>query len=127
MSDKKVKIGFVGVGGMGQCAHLRNYVTFTNDCQVTAIAEIKEKQGKLVAERYGVPKVYTDHNEMLDNEELDGFLDFFVEQRPRCQLGCYDCKYCERMARNIRFDGAEVDSLAESFRQEISRYLDRGN
>jgi len=67
------------------------------------------------------------HPFYLDNEELDGFLDFFVEQRPRCQLGCYDCKYCERMARNIRFDGAEVDSLAESFRQEISRYLDRGN
>ena len=27
MAEKKVKIGFVGVGAMGQCAHLRNYVT----------------------------------------------------------------------------------------------------
>ena len=27
-----VRIGFVGVGGMGQCAHLRNYVTVP-DCE----------------------------------------------------------------------------------------------
>ena len=31
----KVKIGFVGVGGMGQCAHLRNYVTVP-ECEVVA-------------------------------------------------------------------------------------------
>ena len=34
----KVKIGFVGVGGMGQCAHLKNYVTLP-DCEVVAIAD----------------------------------------------------------------------------------------
>ncbi len=27
----KTRIGFVGVGGMGQCAHLKNYVTVP-DC-----------------------------------------------------------------------------------------------
>lgn len=29
-----VKIGFVGVGNMGQCAHLKNYVTLP-DCEQT--------------------------------------------------------------------------------------------
>jgi len=69
----KVRVGFVGVGGMGQCAHLRNYVTVP-DCEVVAIAEIKEKLGKLVAERYGVPKVYKNHEEMLSNEKLDAIV-----------------------------------------------------
>ncbi len=70
---EKVRIGFVGVGGMGQCAHLRNYVTVP-DCEVVAIAEVKEQQGKLVGERYGIPKVYKNHEEMLANEQLDGIV-----------------------------------------------------
>ena len=69
----KVRIGFVGVGGMGQCAHLRNYVTVP-ECEVVAIAEVKEQQGKLVGERYGIPKVYKNHEEMLANEKLDGIV-----------------------------------------------------
>jgi len=67
----KVRIGFVGVGGMGQMAHLRNYVTI-EDCQVVALAEPRATTAELVAARYGVPKVYGDHREMLAAEELDG-------------------------------------------------------
>ena len=69
----KIRIGFVGVGGMGQCAHLRNYVTVP-DCEVVAIAEIREQLGKKVAERYGVPRVYKNHEEMLAKEKLDGIV-----------------------------------------------------
>lgn len=69
----KVRIGFVGVGGMGQCAHLKNYVTLP-DCEVVAIAEYKEKQAELVARRYGIAKVYRNHEEMLENEKLDGIV-----------------------------------------------------
>jgi len=70
---EKVRIGFVGVGGMGQCAHLRNYVTVP-ECEVVAIAELREGLGRRVAERYGVPRVYRDHEAMLASEELDGIV-----------------------------------------------------
>ena len=50
----KVRIGFVGVGGMGQCAHLRNYVSVP-DCEVVALAEVRPGLGKRVAEKYGIP------------------------------------------------------------------------
>lgn len=69
----KVRIGFVGVGGMGQCAHLRNYVTVP-DCEVVALAEIRPDLGRKVADRYGIPKVYGDHEEMLAAEKLDGIV-----------------------------------------------------
>lgn len=67
----KVKIGFIGTGGMGQMAHLRNYATLEN-CEITAIAELREKMGKAVAAKYNIPKVYKDHREMLEKEKLDG-------------------------------------------------------
>lgn len=73
MSERNVRIGFVGVGSMGQCAHLRNYVTVPG-CEVVAIAELREKTARRVAERYGIPRVYRTHEEMLANERLDGIV-----------------------------------------------------
>jgi predicted dehydrogenase len=71
--DRKVKLGFVGVGSMGQCAHLKNYVTVP-DCEVVALAEVRPELGRRVAERYGVARVYPDHASMLANEQLDGIV-----------------------------------------------------
>lgn len=83
METKKVRIGFVGVGGMGQCAHLRNYVT-APDCEVAAIAEVRRKTGEKVAERYGIPGVYENYQEMLGKEKLDGI----VASQPFWRHGC---------------------------------------
>ncbi|NLC55638.1 MAG: Gfo/Idh/MocA family oxidoreductase [Armatimonadetes bacterium] len=69
----RVKIAFVGVGGMGQCAHLKNYVTLP-ECEVVAIAEVREELGRRVAARYGVPRVYRSHEELLANEKPDGIV-----------------------------------------------------
>ena len=69
----KVKIGFVGAGKMGQCAHLRNYVNLP-DCEVVAIAELRPGLAQEVAKRFAVPRVYKDHREMLKEEKLDGIV-----------------------------------------------------
>lgn len=71
--NERVRIGFVGVGSMGQCAHLKNYVTVP-ECEVVAIAEMRQKLAKRVAEKYGIPRVYATHEEMLANEKLDGIV-----------------------------------------------------
>jgi predicted dehydrogenase len=55
---------------MGQCAHLSNYVTL-KDCEVVALAELKEATGKRVAQRYGIPRVFSDAATMLAEEKLD--------------------------------------------------------
>jgi predicted dehydrogenase len=67
----KVRIGFIGVGSMGQMAHLRNYALLPG-CEVAAVAELREKTGAAVAARHGIPRVYADHREMLARENLDG-------------------------------------------------------
>jgi predicted dehydrogenase len=69
----EVRIGFVGVGFMGQMAHLKNYVTVPG-CKVVALCELRESLGREVAARYGVPRVYKSHVEMLQAEELDGIV-----------------------------------------------------
>ena len=70
---KKIRIGFVGVGGMGQVAHLKNYATIEG-CEVVALAELRPQTAERVAAKYAVGKVYRDHREMLEAEELDGLV-----------------------------------------------------
>lgn len=66
----KIKLGFVGVGTMGQMAHLRNYATL-DDCEIVAIAESRPQLARQVATRYGIPQIYADPQTMLANESLD--------------------------------------------------------
>lgn len=73
MTTERIKIGFVGAGNMGQCAHLRNYATIEG-CEVAAIAEIRPELARKVAAKHGVPKVYGDFREMLEKERLDGIV-----------------------------------------------------
>lgn len=73
MRDRKVRIGFVGVGNMGQAAHLRNYAALP-DCEVVAIAEVRPVLAQQVARRYGVPHVYESATDMLAHEQLDGLV-----------------------------------------------------
>lgn len=73
MTMEKVRIGFVGVGTMGQCAHLKNYASLEG-CDVVALAELRPELARRVARRYGVPSVYENHVEMLEREDLDGIV-----------------------------------------------------
>lgn len=70
---KKIRIGFVGVGGMGQAAHLRNYATLP-DCEVVAIAELRPKLAEAVARKWGVPRVYPSAEALLEKETVDGIV-----------------------------------------------------
>ena len=69
MADR-IRIGFIGAGTMGQCAHLRNYAA-VDECDVVALAELRADTAARVAARYAIPNVYSDHEEMLAKEELD--------------------------------------------------------
>lgn len=71
--EERVRIGFVGVGSMGQCAHLKNYITLP-ECEVVAIAELRPQLAQKVAQHYGVPKVYSTAEELLARESLDGLV-----------------------------------------------------
>src|SRR5579871_3438621 len=69
----KVRLGFVGVGNMGQCAHLRNYGAIP-DCEVVALAEPKPELARKVAARYGVRKTYVDADSLIEAEAPDALV-----------------------------------------------------
>jgi len=77
--DKVVGIGFVGAGMVGQAAHLANFREIA-DCRVVALAELRPELGRIAASRFGVPKVYQSHRELLVDEEVQAVV---VVTRPQ--------------------------------------------
>jgi len=69
--SRKVRLGVVGTGKMGQAAHLPNFLAL-DACEVVALAEMRRETGRLVAARHGIDRIYDDHRAMLDAEQLDG-------------------------------------------------------
>jgi predicted dehydrogenase len=70
----KIRIGFIGGGFMGQVAHIRSYALLRDDCELVALAEPRPQTAELVAARYGIGRVYRDHRELLETEQLDGIV-----------------------------------------------------
>jgi predicted dehydrogenase len=70
----KVRIGFVGAGFMGQLAHIRSYALLQEECELVALAEPRQRTAELVAGRYGIGRVYRDHRELIESEQLDGIV-----------------------------------------------------
>jgi predicted dehydrogenase len=70
---EKLRIGFVGVGSMGQMAHLRNYAMLDR-CEVVAISEPRSVLREQVAARHGINRSFPDAESMIANVELDGLV-----------------------------------------------------
>jgi predicted dehydrogenase len=68
---RKVKIGFIGVGHMGQLAHLLNYVQMPDLCEIAALCDVRVRQAAHLAERYFIPNVYADYRELLADDEIE--------------------------------------------------------
>ncbi|HEY5563177.1 MAG TPA: Gfo/Idh/MocA family oxidoreductase [Clostridiaceae bacterium] len=66
----KVKIGIIGSGNISHY-HLHGYKILPN-VEVAAICDINEERAKAVAKEFCIPKVYTDYNKMVKEENLDG-------------------------------------------------------
>ncbi len=65
-----VRIGFIGVGGIGS-AHLNN-VAKMNEANIVAICDLNESLASQKAQELGLSRFYTSVDEMLAQEEVDG-------------------------------------------------------
>ena len=71
---RKLNIGWIGSGFVGQVAHLHNYNELSN-INIIALAELRQNLGKEVAKKYNINKLYKNHKELLDNENnLDAII-----------------------------------------------------
>jgi predicted dehydrogenase len=65
----KIRIGYVGCGFMAQKIHIPNLVSIP-DCELVALAEVRQDLGRKVQARFGIPKLYADHQALLADPDI---------------------------------------------------------
>jgi len=69
MSDKKLRIGFIGAGGIGR-THMRHLMKF-KDVDLVSASDISADCRAKAEQDHGVKRTYQDWQDMLAKEELD--------------------------------------------------------
>ena len=72
-SSEIVRLGLIGVGAVPQTAHLP-ILAKMRGVQVTALCDNDGEKTRAIAQRYGVPDVFTDIEDLLEQEELDAVI-----------------------------------------------------
>ena len=72
MTEKKekIRIGIIGLGWIAQLYHLP-ILSRLRDVEIVAVCDSGKGRVRGIAEKYGVPRYYTDYQKMLKEEELD--------------------------------------------------------
>jgi predicted dehydrogenase len=68
--DSAIRIGYVGAGFMAQKVHLPNFAAIPG-CELVALAEVRPKLRAAVADRYGIERRYTSHEELAADPEIE--------------------------------------------------------
>lgn len=67
---EKLRIGFIGLGGIATRSHIPA-LSKISEVAVTSGAEVDMYQANRTQQRFGIPKIYPDYQEMLKQEPLD--------------------------------------------------------
>lgn len=64
----QVGIGIIGLGTISEM-HLKSYQN-NPDARIVAVCDLNEERARAKAEKYGVPNIYTDYRDMLQNPDV---------------------------------------------------------
>jgi UDP-N-acetylglucosamine 3-dehydrogenase len=70
VSPDKIRIGIIGLGGIATRMHIPALSSMP-EVKIVAGAEINPFQAERTQQRFGIPRIYTNYQEMLDVEQLD--------------------------------------------------------
>ncbi|KKR03711.1 MAG: Oxidoreductase domain-containing protein [Candidatus Uhrbacteria bacterium GW2011_GWF2_39_13] len=68
--NNKLKIGIIGLGGIGYSAHMKAFNEIEN-CEIAALCDIDPSKFERFRKEYGFNNFYTDYKSMLKKEALD--------------------------------------------------------
>ncbi|MHC4249913.1 MAG: Gfo/Idh/MocA family protein, partial [Planctomycetota bacterium] len=67
---RKVRVGIIGSGGIATAAHMPGYKA-DPDCEIVAVCDVSAKAAKKAAEKFEVPKIYSDYKELAADPDIE--------------------------------------------------------
>lgn len=119
---KSIKVGMIGAGGWGEnvlCAYQQNPYT-----EVVAIADVNVARAKEMAEKYGVPEVYSDYREMITKEKLDmasvATPDFLHREAVCC---CFEAGLHVFLEKPVATTMEDCEAIAEAAKKSGKKFM----
>jgi predicted dehydrogenase len=66
---ERLRLGYVGAGFMAQKVHLPNFSSI-EQCELVALAEVRPELGRKVQRRFGIPRLYPSHRELIADDTV---------------------------------------------------------
>ncbi|WP_226671228.1 Gfo/Idh/MocA family protein [Metabacillus litoralis] len=63
----KLRIGFIGVGGIAQGRHIPAFQTFSDDCEITAVSDVNKDRAQEVADKFTIKHVFAEYKDMFQH------------------------------------------------------------
>ncbi len=117
MSQQQAKLAFIGCGGFAT-ASIFPQIPITPEADLVAVCDIDRARAERNGRNFGARRVYSDMEEMLDKEELDGV--FVIGPAPQqYELAPHVLKrgipaYTEKPSANTSPEAKELAELAEA-------------
>lgn len=116
-AGKKLKVALISAGMIANAAHLPAYVNLSGEVDVVGISDPNERAARETAQRFGVPNVFADAEEMLKALEPDlvSITTPNVAHKPMTMLALSHGAnvVCEKPVAITYRDAAEMYSAAE--------------
>jgi predicted dehydrogenase len=78
--NEPLKLGFVGAGFIGQTVYISKF-SKTPSCEMVALVDSRPELRWKVAQKYGLKKAYSNHQEMLEDADIDAVVVGFKDSR----------------------------------------------
>jgi len=87
MTEKKLKVGVIGTGGIARITHLPAWKELESEGRVElfGVCDIIKEAARAAADEFGAKKVYTDYMQMLQDDEYD-VIDVCTPNRYHCPM-----------------------------------------
>lgn len=66
---RTIRVGMIGAGQIGK--HHMDQYSGMSGVQMVAVADVNEAEARRVAEKYGIPNVYTDFRQLIAREDIE--------------------------------------------------------
>jgi len=125
MSEKKIRIGTIGVGQIGK-SHLDAYSRIPG-AEVVAASDVNKDELGRVAERFKIADTYTDFRKLLERDDIEA-VDVCLHNNMHAPVTIAALKagkhvYCEKPIAGSYTDGVAMVKAAKACRRKLSIQL----
>jgi ATP-dependent protease Clp ATPase subunit len=110
--SKKIKVGVVGIGGIGRGTHLEAWMT-NPDVEVVAVCDIIRERAEKAAQKHNIPYVFEDYKDLIALEDLD-LVDICTPNKYHSIIAGTTLK-----SKGIGFTADQTESLENSVKEAL--------